>query len=996
MRLLLLLVAAVAARPQAAPNSATAGDDFFETSVRPLLADHCFKCHGEERAKSELRLDSRELLLKGGKRGPAAVPGKPDESRLVQAVRRDGELKMPPKADEALDAKEVAALARWVELGLPWPADADAKTKARSDAGAAAIDRPFSAEERAFWSFQPLADPAPPTLAGDTWSSGDLDRFVLAKLRTQGLEPAPPADRRTWIRRVTFDLTGLPPTPDEVAAFLADESAERDACAKVVDRLLASPRYGERWARHWLDVVRYADSFDARSIGTDGDMTEAWRYRDWVVDAFTRDLPFAEFVQDQIAGDLRAEHDGAFDAARLVATGVLAIGNWGGGDADKEKLLTDIADDQVDLVGRAFLGLTLGCARCHDHKFDPITSADYYGLAGVFFSSHILPDVGPKTAGPPMLHLPLASAAELAQRASRDARIVELTNQVAAAIGGVPLTTVVHDVAGKSGVVALRNSADTPSLTVNSNDRTVSFSTVTLPPRCVAVHPSPNAGVAAIWTSPVAATLAVSGRVADADAVCGDGVEWTLERCAAADRACVVVARGAIDNGGAMALADAADGAKLAALAVEKGDELRLTILPRKEYTCDTTVVEWRIGAWSLTDDLLADVARGDANAPHDPLPASDGASWRFVDRALPTLDAAALERLAADAANAAIAPAIRELVTLCAAPPPPLQYAVGIQEGGVPHTAHEGVHDVAIHHRGRYDRLGPVVPRRVPRILAGDDVDAAHITTSGSGRRELAAWLVRPENPLTARVFVNRVWQHHFGFGLVRTPGDFGKRGEPPTHPELLDWLTRRFLASGGSLKQLHRTIVLSSVYRQSSIPSAAALAADPDNRWLARMNRTRLDAEELRDALLFVSGELDETRGGPAVRDPAARRRTLYSATVRSDRATARALFDAADPTAIVDQRVETTVAPQALWLMNDDFVLDRAAALARRVASELPDGSTHADAIRRMFELVDQRPPDDAETAIVNALREQPGGSWEEVAHVLLLGNEFMFVD
>ena len=1022
-----LALSLIAAFPQ---DRAGDGEEFFEKSVRPLLEERCLRCHGEDRPKASLRLDSRAGVLAGGKHGPAAIEKRPDESLLVQAVRREGARKMPPS--QPLAPEEVAALTRWVELGMPWP---DAKPEhvgekgemgeksgtASAGSGEMLVERDFTAAERAFWSFQPIADPVPPPVVDVAWPTSDLDRFVLAELEARGLSPAPRADRRTLIRRATFDLTGLPPTPEEVAAFEADRST--DSFGRVIDRLLASLRYAERWARYWLDVVRYADSFDARSLvpGAErADAAEAWRYRDWVVDAFARDLPFSDFVQDQIAGDLRAGDAVAFDARRIIATGALAIGNWGGGDSDKRKMLTDIADDQVDLVGRAFLGLTIGCARCHDHKFDPITNADYYGLAGVFFSTHILPDVGSPTEGSPVLRIPLASPSELAERARRAAREQELAGRVLAAVGGWPLAKVARDVAGNADLVARFGDGDTPSLLVNHGDATTPLGTLTLPPHAVSLHPSPQAGVAVAFDAKGLLAASVRGRVADGDAHCGDGVEWTLERAGAG--ASVLLAKGAIDNGGAMALADSENGSALEKIVLAPSDELRFTILPRGGYECDTTVVELTVDellaetpacvpprTWDLAADLLADVAGG---GPSNPVVARNGARWRFLDRRTGGASPAQLAALAAYAKAelekeaGRVAPevvvALEEFAALRASAPLPLIYANGAQEGGVPNSEHAGVHDVAIHGRGRYDRLGATVPRRFPRILAGD---VQPPVGEGSGRRALAEWLADPTNPLPPRVWVNRLWQHHFGAGVVRTPGNFGRLGEPPSHPALLDWLARRFLEAGGSTKALHRLILASSTWQQASTPAPATLAADPENRWLGRMPRARLDAEELRDALLAASGELDATSGGPATRDPLTKRRTLYVMTVRSDRAGWRVLFDGADPTAIVDVRTQSTVAPQALWLMNDEFVLARAAALAERVRRE---GADDAARIARLFEWVFTRAPDAREREIAGGLLARARAAanvtgervevdaWEELAHVLLCSNEFFFVD
>ncbi len=972
-------------------------DEFFENSIRPLLADHCLRCHGEERPKAGLRLDSRAALLAGGKRGAAAVAGDPSASLLVQAVRRDGELAMPPK--ETLDATQVAALERWVELGLPWP---EATVAPR------VIERALSEADRAWWAFAPLADAPAPAVHDGSWPARDLDRFVLAELESRGLAPAPAAKRSAWLRRVTFDLIGLPPTPSEVDAFLADvEEGDEAAFARVVDRLLASPHYGERAARAWLDVVRYTDLFDARSLGgaddDPGDVRQAWRYRDWVVDAFCRDLPFADFVQDQIAGDLRAPLADPFDVRRIVATGVLALGDFGGGDADKEKLLTDIADDQVNLVGRAFLGLTLGCARCHDHKFDPIGQADYYGLAGIFFSSHVLANVGPKTAGPPMLRVPLASPAELSQRAQQSTRRGELLAALASGLGGTPLATLVPAVGGLTAVTGLRGGNELPAATVNGADTTLQFSTVTLPPHSFSVHPAPGEPITIRFTAVQPLRVAARGTLADGDAVCGDGIKWRLlQRSGGADAPATtaLLAEGAFANGGHSEFGDAPE---LATLVLAAGDALLLEVAPGGDHICDTTIVEWTLAdldsprLFELAPTVVSAQAAGTLR---EELAIGTAASFRFVAAGAGELDAAARARAATDAT---LAPLVAELAALDAAMAPPLAFANGIAEGGVPDSPQAGIHDVALHERGRYDHLGPIVARRFPRVLAGD----APLAPSGSGRLELARWLTEPLLPLVARVAVNRVWQRHFGRGLVATSGNFGRLGELPSHPELLDALAARFIETGGSWKTLDREIVLSATYRQAADGAAATIAADAENHLLGRFPRHRLDAEQLRDALLLCSGELDLTLGGPAQRDPTTTRRALYLMTIRSDRSNFRALFDAADPTSIVDRRNESTVAPQALWLLNDPFVLDRAAALARRIEAGVPapasesgrpaallDGVTLDARVDALHRILFARPPDDFERARARAFLAD--GTLEELAHVLFMSNEFAVTD
>ncbi|HLJ97431.1 MAG TPA: PSD1 and planctomycete cytochrome C domain-containing protein [Gemmataceae bacterium] len=798
---LTMFVAVPPANGTAADKITSSAADFFETEIRPLLAERCQRCHGESKPKSGLRLTSRDGVLRGGENGPAAVPGKPEESLLIQAIRYEGELKMPP--NEKLTQIQIDRLTRWVKLGLPWPESRPDKAVA---VARQAEQYEITDEQHKFWSFQPLTDGSPPVVRNAAWCQSPIDRFILAGLEARGLAPAPPADKRTLIRRATFDLTGLPPTPAELDAFLADP--EPDAFVKVVDRLLDSPHYGERWARHWLDVVRYTDSFDARILsgpGTIMDITEAYRYRDWVVNAFNQDLPYDQFILHQIAGDLiPPKEPGGVNIPGIVATGLLAIGNWGGGDADKEKLLTDIADDQVDVVSRAFLGLTVACARCHDHKFDPIPTEDYYSLAGIFFSSHILQDPGPKTNGPPMLRIPLVPKAEWEQHQWLKARITALQTEI--------------EKANREHLAGLIRGL--LPFTMNSL---------------------------------VAA--------------------WEVQR------------------------------------------QARRLVPRKKEF------------------DQLKQSLR-------------------------------------------------------------PIPYANGIQEGGCPKSPQVGFHDVPVHIRGRYDRLGKLVPRRFPRILAGDNQTPI---THGSGRMELARWIASLTNPLTARVMVNRIWQHHFGQGIVRTPGNFGKLGERPTHPELLDYLARSFLRSGWSVKAMHRAILLSATYQQSSQATPHTLQADPENRLLGHMKPRRLEAEEIRDTLLSVAGRLDPALGGRASQDFDRPRRTLYLMTVRSDRSTFRELFDAADSTAIIDQRSQSTVAPQALFLLNHPFALKQAKALAERIQREGPKDDRGK--VEHLYRLLFGRPPVAAEIEIGQKMLAEAssnGPSLEAYCQVLLCTNEFVYVD
>ncbi len=743
----------------------------FERSVRPLLAERCRSCHGPDRAEGALRLDSRGAMLTGGSTGAAVTPGDPDRSPLVRVLEADATAAGPHRG--LLTAGEVGAIRTWIAAGAPWP-----EARAASDPDRKALD---------WWAFQPLR--RPPVPEGADGPESPIDAFIDDALRRAGVEAAPPASRRVLIRRVSFDLVGLPPSAEAIEAFEHDPSP--DAYERVVDRLLSSPEHGRRWARHWLDVVRYADYHDGNPATRNPvcEPLEAWRYRDWVVDSLNRDMPFDRFVEHQIAGDLLPSPEGRVPHADgLVATTFLVNGAWDRGDADKEKMVSDMVDDQIDTIGKAFLGMTLGCARCHDHKFDPVTVRDYYALAGVFYSTRMLKELGTKGGEITLQRRPLVPQ-EMVDR--RDRRLAEITS-LEALLKGAP---------GKAPVVA-------------TND----------PARGVLVE--------------------------------------TIER----------------------------------------------------------------------------------------------------LRRELP--------------------------------PEPPM--ALAVSEGGVPGGLFPGIQDVPIHLRGSYARLGPVVPRGLPAFLAGTNTATV---SAGSGRRELAAWIASPSNPLTARVIVNRVWQWHFGSGLVRTPNNLGLLSEPPSHPELLDWLASAFLDDGGSLRSLHRRMVLSRAYRRSGRVGEQARVRDPENRLLGRFSARRLEAEPLRDALLAASGGLDLRSGGPATHELGSPRRSLYIQTARWDRANFATLFDAANPDASVEARAVSTVAPQALFLMNHAFVSEVAGRMAGEAARGAPKDGTAR--IRWLFRRALSRDPTPAETEIASQLlrdaAEADGGDpWPSLARVLLMGNEFVTVD
>jgi hypothetical protein len=763
---LAFLPAVRAAEPNPPPAPDPKAVEFFEARVRPLLVEKCVRCHGPDKQRGGLRLDSRAGLLKGGDNGAVVAPGDADKSRLVQAVRGEGERKkMPPPPNDPLADESVSALTEWVKTGAPWP----------DRPGDAAGPLTVPEARKRHWSFQPVKKPAPPAVKDAAWVRTPVDSFILDKLEDKSLKTSKPADRRTLLRRVTFDLIGLPPTPEEVEAFVNDPAP--DAYEKVVDRLLASPHYGERWGRHWLDVARYADT-KGYVFTEERRFAYSFTYRDYVIRAFNEDLPYDQFVVQQLAADLLPLGD---DKRPLAALGFLTLGR---------RFLNnrhDIIDDRIDVTMRGLQGLTVACARCHDHKFDPIPTKDYYSLYGVFANSEEpkeLPVIGPTD-----------------QPEAAEAFDKELKNRT--------------------------------------------------------------------------------------DAV--------------------------------------------AAFQQEHKDELAAN---NRKFKDELRGLQNKVQEWQATA----------AGGP---------------------VRAMALE----DAPN--------------------------------PHNYHVLL-------RGNPNNQGPEVPRQFPEVLAGEQRKPF---TQGSGRLELARAIADKDNPLTARVMVNRVWMHHFGQGLVRTPSDFGTRGDPPTHPELLDYLAARFVEDGWSVKKLHKLILLSSTFQQDSVEDADHKTKDPDNRLLGRMNRLRLEFEPMRDALLAVAGQLDDRMGGKGdditmLRPPFSRRRTVYGFIDRQNLPGVFRTFDLASPDATTGKRHETTTAPQALFLMNGPFVVEQA-----RVFVARPDVTAPAkdeERIDRLYRLAYGRPAEPDEVALGRrflkeakaAEPEKPGPNhltpWEQYGQVLLLANEFAFVD
>ena len=871
-------VLVLAASPPAAVAQ-PAGDEFFEKTIRPVLVERCLPCHAADKAKGGLRLDTRENVLKGGDSGPAAVPGKVGDSSLVKAIRYVDDLRMPP--NEKLPNRERLALERWVETGLPWPARAVLKAPDAIEKAAAA-----------HWAFRPVKRPA---------TGNSIDDFIAATLRDKGLSPATLADSRTLIRRATFDLHGLPPTPEEVVAFVADASPQ--AAEKLIDRLLASPRYGERWGRHWLDVARYADNkgyvfFEGKEYPW------AWTYRDWVIDALNRDLPYDRFITAQIAADLAMPADRA-------ALGFLTVGGHFVNNTH------DIIDDRIDVVTRGLMGLTVTCARCHDHKFDPVLSADYYALYGVFRST-TEPVVPPLLNPAPQTGEHELYEAELKLRQAALDRFV--TARHAELVTGGRTRAAEYLLAAHAG----RNvpPADDFMLIADRGDL--------------------NPAMTTRWRQ----FLADTKRRRDP--------AWQPWH----------------------ALAELPEaGFRETAAEVLKANPPANKLVKQAFEQPPTSMKETA----ARYGKLLASAASPTPN---------------------PDPDAEALRRVLYGPDAPADAPLALDWGFLSLFPDRGSQGEYQTLLRGVEHWMLKGPpramtladaerpYQPRIFERGQPGRVGAEVPRQVPAVVNPQRRPFG----PGSGRLDLAREIVSPSNPLTARVFVNRVWMHHFGVGLVTTPGDFGLRGDAPSHPELLDWLAAEFVDGGWSMKRLHRLIMLSETYRRSSVATDAN--ADPENRWLGRQNRRRLEFEPLHDAVLAVSGSLDTKLGGPPVSRFGSRRRAVYGYTDRLEFPTLLTTFDVPNPAASVPERTTTTVAPQALFLMNGPFTRDAAKRLvARPDVQALSDVGAKIDSVYR---IVYGRPPSVAEGELARVFVARGPERWADLAHALLLTNEFAFVD
>jgi len=883
--------------------------EFFEMHIRPLLIKNCYPCHSESRLGG-LRIDSRQAMLRGGNSGPVIRPGNALGSLLIQAVSHTHERFKMPQGGK-LTNQEVDALKSWVQDGAVWP-ETKVEMKPTTETSTYVIRR----DRQDFWSFQPIGEPQIPMLPYISWPQTSIDFYILEKLEQQGLQPVGPADKRTLLRRAYFDLIGLPPTPEEGDAFLLDDSDK--AFASVVDRLLASPHYGERWARHWLDLARYSDG--KNGVRKDIPYPNAYRYRDWVIQAFNDDLPYDQFIKAQIAGDLLPDPD---REAMLPGLGFYALAPSG--------------DDRVDVTGRVFLGLTIACAQCHDHKYDPIPTQDFYSLQGVFESS--------ENYEYPLVRDEVIQAYKKAKQKIEDkqAAIDDFIKRQSQ-----QLVDILFEQTSDYMVAARKVITDRRNEVVN-----------------IAKEENLEFEILERW-------IDYLQHVAKEHPYLNDWDEMMV---------------GESSLQAARLLSDAFQEKLLAVNAEKKKIEdrnyLKLGGLKgvKDEGTRQYTNLEFLdLQKWYLWRDMA-----GEPNKRRDVVfsggiyyyGASEG---REINRFLSSTWRAHLDRMRT------------QLTKLEKALPQPYPFLHGLRDSAKPKDLH-----IAI--RGDKKNQGKVAPRRFLHILSQGEPQRF---TQGSGRLELAKAIVDARNPLTARVIVNRVWQYHFGYGLVKTPSNFGQLGARPTHPELLDHLSRSFMENGWSIKWLHRQIMLSATYQLSSRLNLENFERDPENQFYWRASlRTRLDAEVLRDSMLAVSGLLDSMIGGvPIALDQDNHRRTIYGLVSRTEPDRTLTLFDFPDPNSTRAKRAVTLGPMQRLYFLNNTFVLTQAKALATRLEEE-SRGDNKQARIKRAYQLLFGRLPTKSEIVLgleFLSTEEQNDNSntWSQYSQALLASSEFSSVN
>jgi len=886
-----------------------------------------------------LNLSTAEGLFKGSDKGPVVIKGDAENSRLIRAVGYSGELKMPPGGK--LQDQQIADLKNWVAIGAPWP-----ESVAATSVSGSGIAQ-YGAAEREFWSFRPVQKVELPSVQNKFWIRTPVDRFILSKLENKGIEPAAPAEKLALLRRATYDLTGLPPTEQEIKAFLSDSSA--DAYSKVVDRLLASPRYGEHWGRHWLDVARYAES-----TGADEDRRypHAWRYRDYVINAFNHDLAYNQFMIEQLAGDLLpAAKPNEVNANAIVATGFLALGPKPIAQQDKVKMVYDVVDEQIDVTSKAFLALTISCARCHNHKFDPISTKDYYSLASIFASTRSFKKIEGTVSQfyvEPLVDRDVYQQYEESQKkqSAKKEEIEWIVQQEAARYAGrlsdhladyMVAAWRVYDAGASSAELANKQGLD---LAVLENWVGYLKPDGEVKPHLARWHAVPESSLATTARE-YQHQFQISSR------------EWEK------------------------ALTDWKS-------KIEAARQSNSEIPEQPKFDAGK-------------DRFFSEVSFGIVDA-------GNGKTVRLGPLSLPEKNQ---EQLFSAESRQRLAALRQDVEELKKTSPPEPPMACAVSEG-------QSIQQ-RIFIRGNHDSPGEEVEKGVPKILVEQQ---PFQIPQGSGRRELANWLADPKNPLTARVMVNRLWQWHFGEGLVRTPSNYGKMGLRPTHPELLDYLAGRLIESGWSIKAMHRLLMLSNAYQMSSQITRSKAEADPSNEFWSRFNRRRLTVEEIRDSFLNLDGALDLTMGRPlqtyadtedgnerfSFNLPQSKRRTVYLPLRRSNLFSLLNLFDFGDATTSSDGRTHSNVAPQALFMMNSDFVNERSRSFGEFLLKS--GGIDEAERIQRAYLITLSRTPSaqEIQTAIqyIAGFPAKAGGSeallegWQSFCQILMASNEFIYAD
>ncbi len=931
-----------------------AGIEFFEKRIRPVLVTHCYKCHSkDEKKQGGLLLDSRATIRRGGDTGPAVVPGKPAESELIAALRYES-FEMPPKGK--LPANVIADFVKWIRIGAPDPRDGDTDPIEESQAS--------YAEAREYWSYQPITRPNPPVIKATAWPRSDIDRLILARLESAGFSPNKDASREVLLRRVYFSLIGLPPSPGEVEAFVS--SSDPQAFERVVGQLLRSPRFGEKFGRHWLDVVRFSESSGG---GRTRIFQEAWQYRDYVIDAFNQDKPFDQFIAEQIAGDLLSTESDAAAKAALTATSLMSIGPINYELQDKELLDMEVVDEQLTVIGKAFMGMTIGCARCHDHKFDPIPTRDYYALAGILKSTKTLNHAN--VSNPIMRSLPVNDQQKqlLAAHAARvaliqkeikawDAKLKKLNGQQVAGQKSIPRDQV-------NGL---------------SIDET-------------------EARLVGKW----ATSVSVAGFV-------GESYHHTSDPNAAAHYEFKPGDRRKAD----VRLSYTANPNRASNVSVEvwhAGGQTVRRVDMKKTPEIDGSFVS--LGTFEFKDSLKVVIKGIDAN----------GVVIADCVQTLVVSDAQRAESLASvkggqgtpggapDASDqdrkkveSRLASLRKRLKDMQKEAPSPVPVVMSVEEAAKPGNCHLCI-------RGNVHNPGVEVPRGFLSVMTGGK--PADIPDGASGRREFAEWIAGPDNTLTSRVIANRVWYWLTGVGLVRTTDNFGITGESPSHPKLLDWLATELRSNGWSVRHLIRTILLSRTWQLSSEPSQDAQRIDPDNRLLSHAHRRRLEAESIRDAILSVSGQLDLAAGGSTIRPGSTtefnyqfndvsldgRRRSVYVPVFRNTLLDLFEVFDFADPNLTRGRRTTSTLPTQGLYLMNSPWVMEQSQYAAKRLLAieDLSDGQRLEHAHLLYF----GRLPTPAERGLAKqylAAAEDESGRlrvWSELCHVLYASIDFRYL-